>query len=225
VASVFALVNIVMLRDVPFPEPDRLIAIRMQDAQGMETGLSYPDFLAVRQQITTVESLAADYSGFVSVSETGQPAERFRAAWISADTFRFLRIPPFLGRNFLPSDDVPGAPLVLLIGYDVWQRRFGADPAGVGRAVQVDDVPAVIVGVMPFSGDLSVHRRDVAASCAVRGDQRCAADTSSSRRGCPTSRRHRTTGRAGGTRDDRVAALRTASRLEREDDDACRGVA
>lgn len=148
-ASVFALINVMMIRDVPFPEAHRLVSVRFQDARGQQTGLSFADFVDWRRDARSVEGLAADSSGFMNLGDPDQAPERLRGAWVSANTFDLLRVQPLLGRAFRPEDDTPGAPLVTLISHAVWQRRYGADPGIVGRTIRIDDVPAVVVGVMP----------------------------------------------------------------------------
>ncbi len=147
--TVFSLINLAVFRDVPFDEPDRLVAVRAFDARGNELGLSYPDFRDVRDQTSSFSALSANIDGLASISEENRAPERFRGTYVSAATFRLLRSAPILGRDFVPADDEPGAPPVAIIGYAVWQGRYGGDPSVVGRTVRVNSVPTVVVGVMP----------------------------------------------------------------------------
>ena len=147
--TVFGLINIAMIRDVPFPEPDRLLAVRLRDARGQATGLSYADYRDWLDRAASVEGIAAETGGASTLAEEGRAPERFRNSFVSASLFGLLRTPPVIGRDFRPEDDQPGAPAVVMLGHGVWQSRFGGDPAVVGRAVRVDDRPAVIIGVMP----------------------------------------------------------------------------
>ncbi len=98
---------------------------------------------------TVFAGLAASTGGAMNISGEEQPAERFRGAYLSANTFSVLRLAPILGRDFRPDDDRPGAPAVLLLGHGAWLRRYGGDPAVIGRTVRVNGVPTVIIGVMP----------------------------------------------------------------------------
>ena len=83
-----------------------------------------------------------------NVSDEGQPPERFSGITITANGFQ-IRTRPVLGRDFVPDDDKPGAQPVVLIGHGVWQNRYGSNPSVIGRTVRINDVPAVIIGVMP----------------------------------------------------------------------------
>lgn len=147
--TVFATINAAMLRDVPFDEPEQLVGLRTRDARGSDAGVSYPDFVDWRQATSAFAGLAAETSGVMNLSEEGRSPERFRGAYVSANTFRLLRTAPVLGRDFLPEDDRPGTPAVLLVSHGVWQSRYGGDPAVIGRAVRVNDVPATVIGIMP----------------------------------------------------------------------------
>jgi predicted permease len=160
--SVFAIMNAAFLRDLPFDEPSRLIAIQFRDARRVTPGrdralsaddvvvaVSYPDFRDLREQTSTFEGLAAHTTGVMNVSGDGQAAERLTGSYVSAETFRLLRVRPILGRDFITADDQPGAPGVVMLGYGIWQSRYGGDRSIIGRSVRVNDVPATIIGVMP----------------------------------------------------------------------------
>jgi putative ABC transport system permease protein len=161
--SVFAIINAAFLRDVPLDEPERLVAIQLRDRNapsprreagglgpaGPIVGVSYTDLREWREQTTSFEGLAANTLGAMSLSADAAPAERFRGSYLTANTFRVLRVAPILGRDFADGDDEPGAPGVLMLGYGVWQSRYAGDPSVIGRTVRVNDVPATIIGVMP----------------------------------------------------------------------------
>jgi predicted permease len=85
----------------------------------------------------------------MNVSDEGRAPERFSGSYVSANAFPLLGQTPFLGRDFLPDDDRPGAAPVVLLGSGVWKNRYGSDPGVVGRTIRVNDVPSVVVGVMP----------------------------------------------------------------------------
>jgi putative ABC transport system permease protein len=160
---VFAIINTAFLRDVPLDEPERLLAIQLRDRNapqpgrnvgglgltGPIVGVSYADLREWREQTTSFEGLAANTLGAMNLSADGAPAERFRGSYLTANTFRVLRVAPILGPDFADGDDEPGAPAVLMLGYSVWQSRYAGDPSVIGRTVRVNDVPATIIGVMP----------------------------------------------------------------------------
>jgi predicted permease len=161
--SVFAIINTAFLRDVPLDEPERLLAIQLRNRNapqpgrevgglaltGPIVGASYADLREWRAQTSSFEGLAANALGTMNLSADGLPAERFRGSYLTANTFRVLRVAPILGRDFADGDDEPDAAGVLMLGYGVWQSRYAGDPTVVGRAVRVNDVPATIIGVMP----------------------------------------------------------------------------
>jgi putative ABC transport system permease protein len=148
-ASVFAVINAALFKDMPFEDPARLVAINTINAQGREEGVPVADLADYIAGTTAFEGLAASTGGTMNIGDASLPAERFRGAYITANTFSVLRVAPLVGRDFRPDDDRPGAPAVVLLGHGAWLRRYGADPSVVGRAVRVNGVPSVIVGVMP----------------------------------------------------------------------------
>jgi putative ABC transport system permease protein len=147
--TVFSLINLAVFRDLPFEQPDRLVAVRAFDTRGNALGLSFPDFRDVRDQTTSFSGMSANIDGVTNISEEVRAPDRFRGTYLSAGTFRLLRSAPVLGRDFVPGDDEPGAPAVAILGYAVWQGRYGSDPSVIGRTIRINNVPTIIVGVMP----------------------------------------------------------------------------
>ena len=145
----FVAINAVILQPLPYPDADELVHIELvsaDDPNGFEIGLHDVDDLAERQ--SSFRSLFAVYSGTINVSGEDRPV-RYDGAFVTANAFDQLGVPPALGRTFAAGEDVPGAPLAVVIGWDIWQQRYGADPGVIGRAVRVNGAPATIVGVMP----------------------------------------------------------------------------
>jgi predicted permease len=147
--SVFAIINAAMIKDVPFEHPSQLMSIRTVDAHGRETGLSFAAFRELTTSATAFEGLSASANTVMNVSGEAQAPERFRGAYLSGNVFSILRTAPALGRTFVADDEKPGAAPVVLLGYGVWQRRYGGDASIVGRTIKVNDVPATVVGVLP----------------------------------------------------------------------------
>lgn len=148
--TVFTLVNTIMLRDMPFDRADRLVALGTRDAKGRGAGVSYADYVDWSMTTRTFSGLSAvtHAGGMVLRDDRGAP-QRLRGQFVSANTFQVLRRAPIIGRDFLPSDERPGAPPVVMLGYDVWRARYDGDPSVIGRTVFIDDVPSIVVGVMP----------------------------------------------------------------------------
>jgi putative ABC transport system permease protein len=149
-AAVFTFVNAVLIRGLPYEDSDRLMALNSRDTvRDRNMGVSYLDFKDWAAATRTFSGLAAYNGTTMNLSDEGRAPERFNGSMISAHTFKTLRQAPILGRDFLPEDDRPGAASVLLISGKVWKNRYGSDPNVIGRAVRVNDMPAVVIGVMP----------------------------------------------------------------------------
>jgi putative ABC transport system permease protein len=148
---VFTLINAALYKPVPVPGGERLVTIsgrnQVQDNRGM--GISYPDFRELRQQASTLESIEAANGALGILSEQGNPPRSYSMNRVSSGIFSMLHTQPVLGRGFIPSDDQSGAPPVLLLGYGIWNDRYGRSPDVVGRTVRVNSKPATIIGVMP----------------------------------------------------------------------------
>jgi len=149
-AATFELVTQVLRPSLPLPDGDRIVAIRNWDAAANrpEAQASY-DFVAWRGALESVRELGAYRTldrNLITGAGRGEPVE---VAEISASAFRLTRVPPLRGRSLVEADERAGAPPVVVIGYDVWQRRFGGDPDVVGRTVRLGSTPSTVVGVMP----------------------------------------------------------------------------
>ncbi|HEY6509128.1 MAG TPA: ABC transporter permease, partial [Vicinamibacterales bacterium] len=147
-ATVFTLVNAVLIRGLPFENPDTIMALGSRDAAGRERGVSLTDFEDWRQA-RSFEGLSLWGNYSFNLSDAGHVPDRYSGTYISANVFALIGQQPILGRNFLPEDDQPGAPPVLLISHNVWRSRYGGDPAVIGRTVTVNGFLPTIVGVMP----------------------------------------------------------------------------
>jgi putative ABC transport system permease protein len=148
--TVFSLVNSVLLRPLPFPDPERLVFLDENNLQlGFERlGISYADYLDWRRQNQVFEDLGL-FGDRVYTVTGGDHPERVQGAEITASLFALLGIQPVLGRAFTPDEDRPAAAPVALLGHGLWQRRFGAAPDIVGQTITLDGHSHTIVGVMP----------------------------------------------------------------------------
>jgi predicted permease len=145
--AIFSIVNGVMLRPLPYPNPDRLIAINSV-IKGAAAAVSAADLMDWRRDARTFGGFAASYSGATILTGAGD-AEQIDQARITANTFEVLGIRPLLGRSFLPGEDVAGGPRVVMLSEALWRRRFGADSSIVGRTITLDGFPTLVVGVAP----------------------------------------------------------------------------
>jgi putative ABC transport system permease protein len=147
-SAIFSMVNAVLLRPLPFEEPDRLVKLS-QTWEGRTTGVYSPqNFLDVASAASDFESLAAIDGGGVTLTGSGAPA-RLEGAGVSAAFFDVLRVRPILGRGFAAGENEPGHTKVVVLGHRLWRERFGADPAAVGRTIQLNREPHLVVGVAP----------------------------------------------------------------------------
>ncbi|UCG88684.1 MAG: ABC transporter permease [Gemmatimonadota bacterium] len=134
------------------------------------------DFYDWREQQASFVGLAGFSTGTINVSGSRGDPERFNGAFVSANLFDVLRVPPSLGTSFREGDDAPGAPLTALIGYGVWVERYGSDPNVVGQLIKVNGEHATILGVMPDGfrfpqdQDIWIPRRDARSDNPTRGD-------------------------------------------------------
>ena len=145
--AIFSVVNAALLRPYPFPEPDRLVAVRSL-AHGEAQMASPADFLDWRGMAQSFAGVAAFTGASMALSGEG-PAEEVRGETVSADFFRILGVAPALGRTFGPDEESPGRDHEVILGDALWRSRFGADPLVVGRTVRLDGQPWLVVGVMP----------------------------------------------------------------------------
>ena len=145
--AAFTIVNAVT-RGLPVDEPDRIVRVGVLGASQRPARVS-PRELEVWRSASTLVGFAAFSETMATVSERGRSPEPVAAAYVSADTFGLLGERPVLGRELLPEDDRPGAPVVALLGDAVWRSRFNGDRSILDRSITVNDVPVTIVGVMP----------------------------------------------------------------------------
>jgi putative ABC transport system permease protein len=146
--AIFSVVNAVLFRPLPYANPQQLIVIR-EVSQGV--GLhspSYPDFLDWQKQSRTVAQMAVINNRDFNLSGVAQP-ENIDGYAVSPNCLSLLGVRPFLGRDFLPSEEAPGTAPVVLLSYALWQSHLGADPNVVGKAITLDGRSFTIVGVLP----------------------------------------------------------------------------
>ncbi len=146
----FSVLDGVVLQGLPFEEADRLLHIERRHLNGgpLNAEVSPHELIDYQRDQLSMESLAGFWTGTVNISGGDQP-ERFSGAYISPNFLDLLRERPVLGRGFTAEDAVPGAPPVILLGYEVWQNRYASDPDIVGTVLKVNAQPTEVVGVLP----------------------------------------------------------------------------
>ena len=151
--AVFSVVNTVLIRPLPFAQPNRLIQVAEKNDKLKLTnfGASVLNFKSWREKTQTFHELAALGYGTFTISGNGGDAEQLTGNRISPALTRVLGVWPVAGREFTADEEKPGAPPVVLISEGLWKRRFGSDPALIGRSITVNSAPATVVGVVPAS--------------------------------------------------------------------------
>src|SRR5216684_4475301 len=168
--AIFSVVNAVLLRPLPYPEPNHLVFLGEWSEQIPEMSISMANFNDWRNQNKVFESMVAYQNDNVVLTGRGEP-ERLRLRRITAGFFPTLRVKPILGRELTPEDDKVGAARVVLLGEGFWERRFGKDPSIVGQQLVLDAEPFTIIGVLPAQLHGSVRQTDVFTSLWRLEDQ------------------------------------------------------
>ena len=148
--AVFSVVNAVLVRPLPYPNPSQLAAIwGVSERDGKDRqSLSYQDFEDFRDQTQTLAQVAVYDQAGILLTEGDEP-EAIDGLFVTSDLFPLLGVSPSMGRAFTSDEDKVGAPRVVVISHNLWERRFNSDPDIVGKEIQLSTRPYTIIGVMP----------------------------------------------------------------------------
>lgn len=150
-AAIFSAVRAVLLRPLPFPDPDALVSVVTTSVERPDarTGSTAPpDFVDWRRDVTAFLEIAAVDSTASALTGEGA-AEQVSSANVTGGFFGVLGVVPLHGRALTPQDDAPGAPEVAVLGHGLWMRRFGGRPDVIGATIPIDGQPVRVAGVMP----------------------------------------------------------------------------
>ena len=169
-AAVFALIDGVLLKPLPYPDGERLVMIRQQNPQD-EWNTSVVDFRAVAEQSTSFEAIAAMRTMDAAVTDGREP-QWVSARWVTAGFFETMGVTPARGRTLNAGEDAPNAAPVTVLSHGFAERQFGSDDP-LGRTVTVDGVSHTVVGVMPPAvGELAGMRADLWAAMRIEEPER-----------------------------------------------------
>jgi predicted permease len=159
--AVFAVLDTVVLRPLPYAEPERLMAFRSMDRRATPhpTSLSYPNFFELRKQNRVFGHLVSYRASRFTLTDS-VPAIQVAGMIVSWDLFQLLGVQPQLGRGFLPEEERPGTHVVV-VSHSLWQNRFGGDTRILERPVQINGIPHLVVGVAPAGFEFPVDNPSV----------------------------------------------------------------
>ncbi|MFL6207318.1 MAG: ABC transporter permease [Pyrinomonadaceae bacterium] len=146
--AIFSVVRGVLLRPLPYPQPEQLVLMYEDASDVQNRSVSYPNFLDWRARNHSFVAMSTIRGLSLTMTGRGAP-ESLSARLVSAEYFDVLGVRPLLGRAFQPAEDKPNADRVTILSYDFWQRRFGGAEQIIGQSVTLDDQPYTVVGVMP----------------------------------------------------------------------------
>lgn len=167
--ALFSMVNAVLLRPLPFADPERLVWIASVRADNPSAPFSLPEFMDYRERSRTLAGIAAYANWSASLAGEGV-TERLQGARMSADAFGLLGVSPAAGRLLQKADDRPDAPGVAVVSYRLWQRQLGGAKDVVGKNVRINGESVVIVGVLPAHFPLPLRDIDVVVPLAPERD-------------------------------------------------------
>ncbi len=149
--TAFTLVNTILLKNLPFKDGHEIVSLGCsRPSKGtVNMAVSYPDFQDWRARSRSFQGIGAFVIGTMNVSDEGGVPERLSGAWLSANSFALIGQSPVMGRDFLPEEDQRQAQPVALLGYGMWQARYGGNPAILGKTIRLNAVPATVIGIMP----------------------------------------------------------------------------
>ena len=144
----FSLYDQVLLRSLPYSEPERMIRVWKEPVPGVINASATLDFEDWKRLSRSFEALSVENDSTVTFTGQGDPV-RLQGKFVSADYFRVFRVSPTMGRDFHSDEDQPGATPVVVLSHASWQSQFGGDAAILGRDLVLDGVAHEVVGVLP----------------------------------------------------------------------------
>ncbi len=161
-SAIFSVVKAVLLTPLPYPEPERRVQLFTKWVSFDKTWLADQELYDFRDRARTMSAIAAWSPGQQNLTGDGPPI-RLGVGLVTANTFDVLGVPPQIGRVFTVEEDVPNGPPVAVLGFDLWNARYGGDPSVLGRTILINDVPVQVIGIMPKGFRLPTDFTDSAA--------------------------------------------------------------
>jgi putative ABC transport system permease protein len=146
--AIFSVVEALLLRPLPYSEPERLMMLSEKSREGARLTAAYPNFADWRARAQSFEGMASIRSQAMNLTGVERPM-RLRGRTVNWNFFQLLGVGPQLGRLFDEADDRYGAPRTALLGYELWKELFGGETSVIGRAINIDDEAYTVIGVLP----------------------------------------------------------------------------
>lgn len=163
-ATVFTVSNAVLFKGFPLVQRnDRILYM----TTGKGYCVSYPDFVDWRAQAKSFQGMALVRGFPVNLSDKSGIPEMRDATAVTAQTFRLVGQKPLLGRDFEPSDEIPGAAPVAILSHGYWERRYAKDPSILGRTVRIDNVPTTVIGGLEWHIPLPIPAAICSRTCSL----------------------------------------------------------
>ena len=147
--AIFTVVDAVLLQPLPYPQPDRIMKVARQYPTGTGDSNSIPKYMVWRKNDVFEAMALYDFGAIAMNLGSGNPPDPVKVVHISADYFKVFGVSPMAGRSFSEAEDLPRGPAVAIIGYGLWQSRFGGASDVLGRPLLLSGTPYSIVGIMP----------------------------------------------------------------------------
>ncbi len=149
-ATVFTIANAFLFQNLPFTDSQRVLYISGVDkSSGDRRGESWPDFRDFQSGTKTFGSMGAFSRADLDLSDNSALPFQYKGARVTVNTFAVIRKEPIVGRGFLPEDAIPGAQPVAVLSYSLWESRYGGNRSIIGETIRVNEIPTIVVGVMP----------------------------------------------------------------------------
>ena len=161
-SAIFSVVKAVLMTPLPYASPERTVQIFTRWTAFEKTWIADQEVIDFRNMSKTMTAIAAWNSGQQNLTGDGEPL-RIGVGFVTANLFDVLGARPLLGRVMTAEEDVPNGPQVVVLGYPIWQARYGGDPGVIGKTLMINDVPVQVIGVMPEGFRLPTDFNDDAA--------------------------------------------------------------
>lgn len=168
-SAIFGVVNAVLLQPLPFQDSEQLVYLRVLDTQKSASLRLWPALVAYWREHAKSYRALATLRGTSFRTSGGEFPELILGYQVSPNVFALTGAEPLLGRSFLPEEGTPGGERVVVLGYGLWQRRFGGDVNLIGQSITLNDVPHTVVGVMPREF-VSLFRGEIWQACVSNPD-------------------------------------------------------